>query len=337
MGVGDTVDMRILMVGAGATGGAFGARLLEAGRDVTYLLRTSRAEKLRRDGLRFISPDGDRVLPVQVITADQTAAEFDLVLLAVKATGLDAALHDAGPFIGADTTVIPFLNGMRHIDLIRALPAGNPLGGLVKILAALDEDGSVRQMTGLATMTIGTFDGSAVPARISDTLRVPGLELFETGEVLQSLWYKWVFIAAAGVITCLFRNNVGNILAAGGRSQIDAAIAETEAVAVAAGYPTKTPSHDQAVGLLTAPGSTFVSSLYRDVISGQATEAEHILGDLQSRARALEVETPLVDLTLVQIRAGELVAAAPEGSAGVRRGHQDASSAARGIAGADAP
>lgn len=310
--------MRILIVGAGATGGAFGARLLEAGRDVTYLVRGTRAEKLRRDGLRFIAPDGDRTLSVQAITADQTVEEFDLVLLAVKATGLDAALQDAGSFIGADTTVIPFLNGMRHIDLIRVLPAGISLGGMVKIIATLDEDGSVRQMTNLATMTIGTFDGNAVPATISDALRAPGVELFETDDVLQALWDKWVFIAAAGVITCLFRNSVGNILAAGGRAPIDAAIAETEAVAAAAGHPTKASNHDQAVGLLTEPGSAFVSSLYRDVISGYATEAEHILGDLQLRARALEVDSPLLDLTLVQIRAGELVALAPNSRPGIR-------------------
>lgn len=303
----DNVDMRILIVGAGATGGAFGVRLLEAGRDVTYLVRASRAEKLRRDGLKFIAPDGDRTMPVPAITADQDAGPFDLVLLAVKATGLDAALRDATPFIGADTTVIPFLNGMRHIDLIRALPTGTPLGGLVKIIAKLDDDGSVLQMTSLATMTIGTFDGSTVPAAVADTLQVPGLKLFETDDVLQALWDKWVFIAAAGVITCLFRNSVGNILAAGGRAHIDAAIAETEAVAAAAGHPTKASGHEQAVGLLTEPGSAFTSSLYRDVAAGYATEAEHILGDLQLRARSLEVDTPLLDLTLVQIRAGELV------------------------------
>lgn len=304
--VGDTVDMRILIVGAGATGGAFGARLLEAGRDVTYLVRTSRAEELRRDGLKFIAPDGERTLPAQVITADEEAGSFDLALLAVKATGLDVALRDATAFISADTTVIPFLNGMRHIDLIRALPSGLPMGALVKVIATLEDDGAVHQMTSLATMTIGAFDGGAVPTAIADALKVPGMELSETDDVLQALWDKWVFIAAAGIITCLFRNSVGRILAAGGRLHIEAAIAETEAVAAASGHPTTAAGHDQSVAMFTEPGSTFTSSLYRDVTGGHATETEHILGDLQDRAHELGVDTPLLDLTLVQLRASEL-------------------------------
>lgn len=298
--------MRILVVGAGATGGAFGARWQEAGRDVTFLVRERRAAKLRRDGLRFISPDGDRSLPVTVVTADEVTQPFDLVVIAVKATGLDAALRDVKPFVGAGTAVLPILNGMRHVDLIRELPVGIPLGGLVKIVATLDEEDSVVQMTTLATMTLGTFDGSPVPEALVELLRVPGIDLTEGGNVLQALWDKWIFIAAAGVVTCLFRNSVGSILEAGGREYIDAAIAEAEAVATAAGYPTTDAGHQQSVQLLTASGSAFTSSLYRDVVAGHATEAEHILGDLQARARRLSVETPLLDLTLVQIRAGEL-------------------------------
>jgi len=294
------------VVGAGATGGAFGTRWLEAGRDVTFLVRTRRAAKLRRDGLRFISPDGDRRLPVKVLTAGETADPFDLVVIAVKATGLDAALRDVEPFIGAGTAVLPFLNGMRHVDLVRELPVGLPVGGLVKIVATLDGQDAVVQMTPLAMLTVGMFDGSPVPGELVELLRVPGIDFAETAAILQALWDKWAFIAAAGIITCLFRNAVGNILAAGGREYIDAAIAETESVAGAAGYPTTDSGHQQSMQLLTASGSAFTSSLYRDVVAGHATEAEHILGDLQARARHLSVKTPLLDLTLVQIRAGEL-------------------------------
>ncbi|MCZ9345444.1 oxidoreductase, partial [Streptomyces sp. TRM76130] len=107
-----------------------------------------------------------------------------------------------------------------------------------------------------------------------------------------------MFIAAAGVVTCLLRNDVGSILAAGGEGHIRQAVAETEAVARAAGHPVGEASHAQSLGLLTEPGSSFTSSLYRDLQRGEAQEAEHILGALAARADALGVETPLLDLTL---------------------------------------
>ena len=92
--------MRILVVGAGATGGYFGGRLAQAGRDVTFLVRPKRAEQLRQDGLQILSPHGDVSLHPQLVTADGIAAPFDVVLLTVKAFALDAALHDLAPAVG---------------------------------------------------------------------------------------------------------------------------------------------------------------------------------------------------------------------------------------------
>ena len=111
---------RVLIVGAGATGGAFGTLLQEAGRDVTYLLRPTRAARLRRDGLRFISPEGDRTNQVQTLVAGEPAAPFDLVIVAVKAYALDAALEDLRPYVGPKTLIMPILNGMAQIDKINA-------------------------------------------------------------------------------------------------------------------------------------------------------------------------------------------------------------------------
>lgn len=62
------------------------------------------------------------------------------------------------------------------------------------------------------------------------------------------------------------------------------------------------PSHQQSVGLLTEPESAFISSLYRDLTAGNPHEGEHILGDMARQARRLGVFTPLLDLTLIQLR-----------------------------------
>jgi 2-dehydropantoate 2-reductase len=117
-------------------------------------------------------------------------------------------------------------------------------------------------------------------------------------------------IAAAGIITCLFRGCVGDILAAGGESHILRAIAETEEVADSAGHHVSQESHKQTLDLLTVQGSTFTSSLYRDLEQGEPAEAEHILGGLAQKARELSVPTPFLDATLLQLRTHQKARAA---------------------------
>ncbi|MFT4468920.1 ketopantoate reductase family protein [Arthrobacter sulfonylureivorans] len=294
--------MRILIAGAGATGGSFGARLIEAGRDVTFLVRPRRAGVLARDGLTLDAPDGRRTLQANIVTAIEPGDHYDLLIVAVKAPALAEVIHDAAPAVGRETMILPLLNGMDHLDALQAAYPGQVLGGLVKIVATLDEAGGVLQMTPLSTMTVGTLDGSALKAEIPSALNVPGIELTVDDDVLTRLWEKWAFIASAGVITCLFRGNIGDILAAGGEDHIRRAIAETEEVARSAGHAVSAASHAQSVGLLTEPGSSFTSSLYRDLQHGDPVEAEHILGGLAARGLKLHVATPLLDAALLQLR-----------------------------------
>ena len=279
-------------------------------------MRAHRAESLRRDGLRFISPSGDRTNDVQVIVSGQPANPFDLILVTVKAAALESAITDLRPYVGPKTLVLPILNGTGHIAQLEQEFPGQVLAGLARIVATL-EGPVVRQMTELTALTIGTpANGtpanSQIPAEVTQALNADGIDLIISDNITGALWEKWAFIAAAGVITCLFRGPVGNIIEAGGLPKILAAITETEAVATAAGYPVSQLAHNQSLALLTEPGSSFTSSLYRDLIAGLQTEAEHILGDLAGQAQRLGVETPLLDLTLIQIRTNAPVAARPE-------------------------
>ena len=293
---------RTLIIGAGATGGALGARLISAGQDVTFLVRERRAAQLAADGLRFRAPDVDGMHTVRAVTALDHADPFDLVIVAVKAPALAAIIPTLAPAIGPQTCVVPLLNGMAHIDLLERAFPGRVLGGIVKIVATLDEDATVVQMTPLCSLTIGGLLGDAVPDNISRTLDVDGIALEVVDDIASRLWEKWAFIAAAGVITCLFRGTIGDILAAGGEAQILQAIAECEQIAEAAGHPVSAAGHAQSLGLLTESGSAFTSSLYRDLQHGDPVEAEHIIGDLATRAAALHVPAPLLNAALLQLR-----------------------------------
>lgn len=292
--------MKILIVGAGAIGGAFGARLIQAGRDVTYLVREGRAEALRTHGLRFSAPDGAVTLKVNCVTEVEDV--FDLIIIAVKAPALESVITQIRPAVGKNTFILPILNGMRHIDALVEVFGDRVLGGLVKIVATLAPEGQVIQMTNLSTMTIGRLDSQPVPEEVREALTVDGIHLSVTDKIVSRLWEKWAFIASAGIVSCLFRGEVRDILEAGGEELIHHAIAECEQVAAASKHPVSLRGHEGCVDMLTEPGSRFTSSLYRDLLDGNPQEGEHILGDMAKRARRLDVSTPLLDATLVQVR-----------------------------------
>src|SRR3954469_8754734 len=114
-------SMRILVVGAGAIGGYFGGRLLQAGADITFLVRESRAAELAAAGLVIKSPLGDVTLKnPPAMQADKLREKFDVVLLSCKAFDLDDAINSFAPAVGGSTAILPLLNGMRHLDTLDA-------------------------------------------------------------------------------------------------------------------------------------------------------------------------------------------------------------------------
>src|SRR5580658_4707498 len=151
--------MTILVTGAGATGGYFGARLALAGRDVEFLVRPHRTEQLRERGLRITWPATGAEMEVarpRLLMAGELTRPADLVLLSVKATALDQAVADFAPAVGPQTLVIPFLNGMAHLDVLNErFGASAVLGGVVVISAITIDDGDIVVLAPGASLTIG--------------------------------------------------------------------------------------------------------------------------------------------------------------------------------------
>ncbi|WP_027344864.1 2-dehydropantoate 2-reductase [Hamadaea tsunoensis] len=301
--------MRILVVGAGATGGFFGARLHEAGRDVTFLVRPARAEVLRRRGLRITGVGPDTVVTPNLVTASEVDGPYDLVLLTVKATALTPALQDLKPAVGTRTTIVPFLNGMAHMDTLNdAYGREVVLGGVVRVITTLSDDGDIVQLAPLADIAVGEQDGarSERVERVAAVLGGAGFDFAVSGDILTAMWHKWIFISTLGALNTLARGSVGEAVAVPGGADLGARIAaEGAAVAAAAGHPVPQSTLDGVVAFTSRPGSTDTASLYRDLVAGRATEVEQILGDLTARASASGVATPLLDLATLQLRIHE--------------------------------
>lgn len=289
--------MRILVVGAGATGGYFGGRLAQAGRDVTFLVRPRRAAQLAEHGLQIRSPHGDFDLPSpRTVLADGIARAFDLVLLSCKAYDLDGAIAALAPAVGATTMVLPVLNGMRHLDVLDArFGRERVLAGQCIIAATLDERGAILHLNDAHSITYGERDGGMSDRirRVAEAMAGARFESRASDDAMQDLWEKWTVLATLAGSTCLMRASVGDIMAAaGGEAFMRSLLGECAGIAAANGHAPRAAALDRAAATLTQRGSTLTASMLRDVERGGPTEAEHILGDLLARRRGAPAAQP---------------------------------------------
>jgi 2-dehydropantoate 2-reductase len=298
--------VRILVLGAGAVGGYFGGRLAEAGGDVSFLVRPRRAAELAANGLAIASPAGDATLAVRTVTT--AAAPYDLVLLCCKAYDLAAAMESVAPAVGAESCVLPLLNGLRHLDLLDArFGAPRVLGGLCAIAATLGE-GRILHLSKFHRITFGERDGRR-SERVDAFAALAALARFESAAsdaILLEMWEKWVLLATLAGMTCLMRAPVGAIAATrDGEALTNELLGECSAVAAASGFAPRAEFLERTRGMLTARGSPFTASMLRDIERGGPTEGAHILGDLLQRARALGVAAPLLRIAACHTEAYE--------------------------------
>jgi len=290
--------MRLLVSGAGATGGYFGGRLAEAGRDITFLVRTGRLAQLKEKGLRIVSPHGDVTLAPKLATAGQIRAPFDVVLLAVKAFALEAALEDLAPAVGAHTLIVPLLNGMQHMARLTARFGGRAaLGGVCKVVAEVDADGRIIQHNPLQELSYGEMNGvvSERVARLDAVMRGAGFDAKLSTAIEREMWEKWMLLASVGGLTCLLRGDLGEIAAApGGRALARDFLEEVVSIVRAVGQSPSPAALSLAEAVLGARTSMHTSSLYRDLQTGKPTEAEQIIGDLLGRAQRAGLPAPLL-------------------------------------------
>lgn len=303
--------MRILVVGAGAIGGYFGGRLLQAGRDVTFLVRPKRAGELASAGLVIKSPNGDVTLKnPPTVQAGSIEDMFDVVLLSCKAYDLDDAITSFAPAVGPQTAIIPMLNGMLHLDTLdRKFGRARVLGGLCAIAVTLNDKREVVHLQPMQSMNFGERDGTK-----SDRVRAIA-EAFSvvtnalpSENVIQDMWEKWVFLASIAASTSLMRGPVGAIVASpGGRDFLLGIVDECSAVAKAADHEPGGPFFQRIKGMLTAEGSPMTASMFRDIKAGGKVEADHVIGDMIARADAARIPVPKLRVAYTHLKTYERV------------------------------
>ncbi len=294
----ERASVKIFVLGAGAIGGYYGGRLVEAGADVTFLVRERRHAQLARDGLVIESPAfGDARLQVKAVTRIEPGAHWDLVLLTSKAYDLDDAIEAIRPAVGPATAILPLLNGYSHIDrLVQAFGEDRVIGGLAKIQATLTAEGVVRHLSDWRYITFGELDG-----RTSD--RVVQLKaLFDRTSVLasvsadirQDLWIKLVHLSTVAGMTCLMRGNVGEIARApDGTRLLNAFFDLNLAIARHAGCTPRQAFIDEFRTLFSNREAAYSASMARDIERGGPIEAAHILGFMLERCRAAGLDDTL--------------------------------------------
>ena len=299
--------MKILVLGAGGTGGYFGGRLHEAGADVSFLVRERRHAQIARDGLQIESPGGNVKLVVKTLLAAEIKPEFDFILLACKAYDLESSIAAISPAMAAHTCVVPLLNGIAHLDVLdKAFGMPRVMGGSCQISATLTHDGVVRSMADTHSIVWGAreanqaeratalgnaFAGCVVDWRVSEN-------------IMLDMWEKIAFLSTLAGITCLMRATVGEVLATPEgkklmRQYSDCAIE----IARREGYPPRDAVLVRFDSVLNSSGSTLTASMLRDLESGNDVEADHIVGFMLSKAREHGLDDTIINVAYTHLKA----------------------------------
>lgn len=279
--------MKTLVIGAGAIGGYFGGRLLAAGKDVTFLVRPRRAERLGETGLVIQSPLGNLSLSnPPIVQADTLNETYDLVLLSCKAYDLGDAVTSFAPAVGSHTMILPLLNGMSHLERLEAKFGPDAvLGGQCLISSTMDAEGRIIHLNNTHSLTFGERSGARSDRADLIAAEFSGAK-FDThlsDNILQDMWEKWIFIAGLAGITCLMRASIGDIIQAGGGGLAVQLLEECAAIAQKQGFPPRQAALEQSRTLFKTPGSPMTASMLRDVEAKGRTEFDQVLGDLMRR------------------------------------------------------
>ncbi|NEU31283.1 ketopantoate reductase family protein [bacterium LRH843] len=297
--------MNILIVGAGAVGGYFGARLIEKGEDVTFLVRKTRREQLEKDGLVVESIHGNVTVQPKVVEAGD-GGQFDVILIGTKSYHLDQAIESVKPFAHEKSVIIPMLNGIAHIGRLQdAFSHEQVIGGVCFIESTVTPEGVIKQTSPFHHFTFGELNGESTERirRIAESFSNTKAVFKESDKVLEELWHKYLFITTLSGVTTLFQQPAGPIRELPeGIEIVKGLIKEITTIMRAEQAQIAENVEELQYERFAAQGYHMKSSMLRDMEKGLAVESDHIQGYLLVKARKHEIETPILKIIYANLK-----------------------------------
>ncbi|ATC96441.1 2-dehydropantoate 2-reductase [Pseudoalteromonas tunicata] len=292
--------MKILIVGCGGIGGYFGARLIEAGADITFLVRHARQQMLAQTGLNLISCRGNSRLTVKTVTNNTLSSHYDLIVLTCKSYDLAACIEDIRPAVSDTTLILPLLNGLNHYaQLQQAFSTEQVLFGYCNISVGLNASNQIEHFNAIHELSCAADAATAQSSQYQSMLTLFKQANFNTrtpANIHQELWEKFVFINTLAATTTLMNANIGTIMACDyGQRYIESTLLECQAVAEQVGYPVRARADKMARDAMLVANSTFSASMHKDMQAGRPVELENLLGNLLEHAHDKNVPTPLLE------------------------------------------
>ncbi|SER80867.1 2-dehydropantoate 2-reductase [Gracilibacillus ureilyticus] len=291
--------MNIAIIGAGALGTYFGARWMEAGANVTFVVREKRKKQIEENGLYVRSLCGDTTINDPKITADPSSVKnIDIIVLAVKGYHLESVLPTLEKMTGENTYILPILNGLAHYDLlIRCFGKDKVLGGLANIIATLNEKGHVEHTSKLHEIRFGALASSQqqICERLAELSNRSNMDAKHSKKIKTDLWYKYMFITAFSGITAAADVSIGKVRQHPATMEIvKGLLQEMHSIARAEDDVLEEKHLERAIETMMNLHDNATSSMHQDLRKGLAIELEHLHGYALGLAEIHEMDVPFL-------------------------------------------
>jgi 2-dehydropantoate 2-reductase len=292
--------LSVAVLGPGGVGGLLAALLARGGNSVEVLASESTTRAIAERGLRVESKRfGD--FQVSVRSVIRLESSVDVCLIAVKNTQLSEALERVPADVLGKGLVVPFLNGIDHMDLLRSTyPPLNVVAAAIRVETARIEPGLIRQLSPFAAIELAPSDANRDRVeRLGAQLTAVGIDVRMRDDEKSMLWDKLSFLAPMALMTTHERANAG-VIRTRRREDTLAVISEVAAVAAADGMPIDA---EAVVRLLDSVPETMESSMQRDQAAGRQLEVDAIGGAVVRRAALAGIQVPVTARLVEELQA----------------------------------